>query len=326
MILAGDVGGTKTLLALFDIRDNKLVEQKKRKYTSNDYESFEIILKEFLNDVNEKIESAAFGIPGPVIDGKAKPTNLKWSIDAKGISSKFDISVVKLLNDLAATAFAVPYLKDSEIISIKKGSDKLSSERFAVVAPGTGLGEAFLICEDNKKIVLSSEGGHSDFAPTNEVEAELFKYLSKKFGRVSYERIISGSGLPNVFDFLVDNNYGVPGKITLERMKNEDRAIVISEMALNKKDKVCEDALEIFVSVLGAHAGNCVLTNLTTGGVYLGGGIPFKILPILQSKIFLNSFLNKGRLSNLVEATPIYIINNNNAALIGAAWYAENNK
>jgi len=326
MILAGDVGGTKTLLALFEIRDNQLVEQKSKKYASNDYESLEIILTDFLSDVNGKIESAAFGIPGPVIDEKAKPTNLKWSLDAKIISSQFNISKVKLLNDLAATAFAVPYLNKTEIIEIKKGSEKLLSERFAVVAPGTGLGEAFLICEDNKKIVLSSEGGHSDFAPTNEVEAELFKYLSKKFGRVSYERIISGSGLPNVFDFLFDNNYGVPLNETLERMKTEDRAIVISEMALNKKDKVCEDALEIFVSVLGAHAGNCVLTNLTTGGVYLGGGIPFKILPMLQSKIFLNSFLNKGRLSNLVEATPIYLINNNNAALVGAAWYAENSK
>lgn len=326
MILAGDVGGTKTLLALFEIIDNRLVEQKSKKYASNDYESLEVILTDFLNDVKSKIESAAFGIPGPVIDGKAKATNLKWSLDAKKIYSQFSISKVALLNDLAATAFAVPYLNKTEIIEIKKGSENILSERFAVIAPGTGLGEAFLICEDNKKIVLASEGGHSDFAPTNEIEAELFKYLSKKFGRVSYERIISGSGLPNIFNFLVDNKYGNPKHETLERMKTEDRAIVISEIALNKRDKVCEDALEIFVSVLGAHAGNCVLTNLTTGGVYLGGGIPFKILPMLKTKIFLNSFLNKGRLSSLLEATPIYLINNNNAALIGAAWYAENNK
>lgn len=326
MILAGDVGGTKTLLALFEVRDNKLVEQKNKKYASNDYDSLEIILTDFIKDGNYKIESAAFGIPGPVIDGKAKATNLKWSLDAKKIYSQFSISKVALLNDLAATAFAVPYLNKTEIIEIKKGSENILSERFAVIAPGTGLGEAFLICEDNKKIVLASEGGHSDFAPTNEIEAELFKYLSKKFGRVSYERIISGNGLPNIFNFLVDNKYGNPKHETLERMKTEDRAIVISEIALNKRDKVCEDALEIFVSVLGAHAGNCVLTNLTTGGVYLGGGIPFKILPMLKTKIFLNSFLNKGRLSSLLEATPIYLINNNNAALIGAAWYAENNK
>lgn len=152
MILAGDVGGTKTLLALFEIRDNKLVEQKSKKYASNDYESLEIILTDFLNDVKSKIEYAAFGVPGPVIDGKAKPTNLKWSLDAKKISSQFNISKVKLLNDLAATAFAVPYLNKTEIIEIKKGSEKLLSERFAVIAPGTGLGEAFLICEDKKKL------------------------------------------------------------------------------------------------------------------------------------------------------------------------------
>ncbi|WP_337872592.1 glucokinase [Ignavibacterium sp.] len=326
MMLAGDVGGTKTLLSFFEIRDDQLVELKRKKYASNDYESLEIILTDFLSDVNGKIESAAFGVPGPVIDGKAKPTNLKWSLDAKKISSQFNIPIVNFLNDLSAAAFAVPYLTKTEIIEIKKGSEKLLSERFTVIAPGTGLGEAFLICENGKKIVLSSEGGHSDFAPTNEMEAELFKYLNKKFGRVSYERIISGSGLPNVFDFLVDCKYGVPENKTLERMKTEDRAVVISEMALNKNDKVCEDALEIFVSVLGAHSSNCVLTNLTTGGVYLGGGIPFKILPMLQGKIFLNSFLNKGRLSSLIEATPIYLINNNNAALIGAAWYAVNSK
>lgn len=206
---------------------------------------------------------------------------------------------------------------------IKESINKERSERFVVVAPGTGLGQAFLVCEENKKIVLASEGGHTDFAPTNEVETELFLYLLKKFGRVSYERIISGSGLPNIFDFLVESNFAIPENETTERLKNEDKAAVISEMALRGEDRVCEKALEIFISVLGAHSGNLVINLLATGGVYLAGGIPHKILPKLQTKSFTESFINKGRLKMLTEVTPVYVLNHNNAAHNGAARIAE---
>lgn len=324
IILAGDIGGTKTLLALFECSGNHLVELKSKEYPSKEFSNLEIIVKDFLSITQITPSSAAFGIPGPVENGRAKSTNLPWIIDEKKISNDLSIPKVKIVNDLAATAYEIPYLKNDEIIQIKATSTKNRNQRFVVIAPGTGLGQAFLVCEENKKIVLASEGGHTDFAPTNEVEAELFLYLLKKFERVSYERIISGSGLPNIFDFLVESNYAKPEDETIERLKNEDKAAVISEMALRGEDRVCEKALEIFISVLGAHSGNLVMNLLATGGVYLAGGIPHKILPKLQTKIFTDSFLNKGRLKELTVATPVFVLNHNNAAINGAARIAEN--
>jgi len=322
MILAGDVGGTKTLLALYECENNKLVELNAKSFVSRDFENLETIIKYFLKGREVFPISAAFGIPGPVVNGKVKSTNLPWTIDENILSANTEIAKVKIVNDLAAAAFDIPYLKADELITIKDGTKEKMSERFVIIAPGTGLGQAFLICEGNKKIILPSEGGHSDFAPTNELEAKLFLYLYKKYNRVSYERIISGSGLPNVFDFLVETNYAKPTDETIARIKTEDKAAVISEQAINKKDSVCEKALDIFISVLGAHAGNLVITLLATGGVYLGGGIPHKILPKLQAEAFTKSFVNKGRLKNVVESTPVYVINNNNAALHGAARIA----
>lgn len=322
MILAGDIGGTKTLLALFDIVNDGIALKTKEIFESRNFNTFEEIISKFAGS-NNNIEAAVLGVPGPVLNGEVTLTNLKWKLSETKISDEFNIGKVKLINDLGATAYSIPYLNEEELIQINKGSKKTAVKRFAVLAPGTGLGEAFLICEGDEKIIYSSEGGHTDFAPTNDIEVELLKYLLKKHKRVSYERIISGSGLANIFDFLVENGYGIPNVETLERFKDEDKSHVISEMALNGKDKLCCDSLEIFASVLGAHAGNLVLTNLTTGGVYLGGGIPHKIKSVLLSEIFLASFKNKGRLSSLLEATPVYIINNNEAALKGASLYAK---
>lgn len=322
MILAGDIGGTKTLLALFETNGNRLVELKSKKYASSEFKNLDIIISDFLDGQQVPPESAAFGIPGPVVGGIVKSTNLPWILDEKILSKKIGIQKVKLVNDLAATAFNVPYLGEKELITIKNGSKQKESERIVVLAPGTGLGQAFLVCEGDKKIVIPSEGGHSDFAPSNELETELFLYLYKKFSHVSYERIISGSGLPNVFDFLVEKKFHKPEPETIARLKTEDKASVISELALSKKDKVCEKTLNIFTSILGSHAGNLVITLMATGGVYLGGGIPHKILPKLQDGTFTQRFVNKGRLTDIVEATPVYVINNNYAALNGAARIA----
>ncbi len=319
IILAGDIGGTKTLLVLYECSGSNLFELKSKRYESKEYSNLELIVNDFLSSQQIVPQAAAFGIPGPVENGKVKSTNLPWLVDEKILSKHTGIPKLKIVNDLAATAFDIPYLKQDEIILIKYGGKEKRSERFVVVAPGTGLGQAFLVCEGNKKIVLASEGGHADFAPTSEIEKELYVYLSKKFNRVSYERIISGSGLPNVFDFLVESGFDNPVEETLERFKTEDKAAVISDQALKSKDKVCEKALDIFVEVLAAHCGNLVLTLLATGGVYLAGGIPHKILPKLQSKIFAESFNNKGRLSEIVKATPVFVLNHNNAALNGAA-------
>lgn len=322
MILAGDIGGTKTLLSLFKYVNNQFMEIKSKKYKSIEFDSFENIIENFVENDYEQISSAAFGIPGPVENGKVKSTNLSWTIDENNLKTKTGIPLIKLVNDLAATAYEIPYLDSEEVISLKDGIKEKSNENFVVVAPGTGLGQAFLVCDKNQRIVIPSEGGHADFAPTNELEQELYVYLSKKFKRVSYERIISGSGLPNIFNFLIESKFAKPQHETLERMKKEDKAALISELGLNKKDEICEKTLDIFVSVLGAHCGNLVITLLAKGGVYLGGGIPHKILPKLKSQIFINSFNDKGRLRHIVESTPVYVINNNNIALRGAARIA----
>lgn len=322
MILAGDIGGTKTLLALFEKTNNQLVKIQSYKYVSKEYESLEIIINDFLRRSDISPYTAAFGIPGPVFNGVAKSTNLPWNIDEKVLSAVTGIKKIKIVNDLTATAYAIPFLKRNEKIKIKDGNIERHTEQYVVVAPGTGLGQAFLICEGNKKIIIPSEGGHSDFAPTNELETDLYTYLRKKFNRVSYERIISGTGLINVFDFFVEAGYDQFSDETFERMLVEDKATVITDMALKGKDELCMKVVDIFVSVLGSHTGNLVINLMATGGVYLGGGIPHKILPILKEDTFLNSFLNKGRLSDLVESTPVYVINNNDAALHGAARIA----
>ena len=322
IILAGDIGGTKTLLALYEFSGKHLIELKLKKYSSKEYQNLESIVKDFLDSQQINPSSAAFGIPGPVENGIAKSTNLPWVVEEKLLSERLSIPKVKIVNDLAATAFEIPYLKVDEIIEVKPVKANNRNQRFVIVAPGTGLGQAFLLCEGNKKVVIDSEGGHVDFAPTNQLEEELYIYLSKKFERVSYERIVSGNGLINVFDFLVDSNFAKPEAETLKRMITEDKAAVITYQALNNGDKVCEKVLDIFVEVLGAHCGNLVITLLATGGVYLAGGIPHKILPRLQTKIFAESFNNKGRLSEIVKATPVFVLNHNNAALSGAAKIA----
>jgi glucokinase len=324
IILAGDVGGTKTLLALFERKEGKLIELQSKRYVSNDFKNLDVIIKDFVEEQDIFPHAAAFGIPGPVLNGVVKSTNLPWIIDEKKLRIKTGIPLVKVVNDLAATAYEIPFLEKEKVITIKEGIKLKDPERFVILAPGTGLGHAFLICEGNKKIVVPSEGGHADFAPTNEFETKLFRFLLNRFGRVSCERIISGSGIPNIFDFLVEIEFGEPENHTLERMKTEDKSAVISEMALNKKDRVCEKTLDIFVTILGTHAGNLAITFLANGGIYLAGGIPHKILPKLKDGTFTKSFNNKGRLSEIVNNIPVYVINNNYSALHGAARLAFN--
>ena len=322
-ILAADVGGTKTIMTLFDEHNCELTERKTERYSSRDFNSLEDIIFKFLKDTDNIPKAASFGIPGPVENGMVESTNLPWLISEKELSKATGIPNIRLMNDLVATAYSIPNLTPDEIINIKKGAAVENPERFVVIAPGTGLGESFLIQKDGRPLVIPSEGGHANFAPTSELQAELYVYLLKKFGRVSYERIISGTGLPNVFDFFVEVKHRKPTEETLHKMKTVDRAIVISEMALSKKDKVCEDALDIFVAVLGAHAGDLALSFLAYGGVYLGGGIPYNIVSKLKEDHFKHNFENKGRLKDVVEQIPVNVITNNLAALKGAAFVAQ---
>ncbi len=291
LLLAADVGGTKTLMCLFEGNKGNPVVVNTCKYVSCDYDSLEAIIKDFLKDHEGVPMAAAFGIPGPVEDGMVKSTNLPWVIKEKLLSEKTGIPRIRLVNDLAATAYSIPSLTSDELIHIKEGKTVKNPERYVVLAPGTGLGQSFLICSQGKKIVIPSEGGHADFAPTTELESELLGFLLQKFGHVSYERVISGIGLPNIFDFFMKIKKKKPKTETLEKMKTEKRAVVITEMALAKKDPICEEALDLFVSILGTHAGNLALSFLPDGGIYLAGGIPFKILPKIREPGFTNSLL-----------------------------------
>ncbi len=324
MILAGDAGGTKTNLALYEKSGSDLIELKKGKYPSADYGSLEDIVKEFLKNSNQIITKACIGVPGPVINGVAVSTNLPWSLSENVLAKELDIEKFKLMNDLAVTAYSIPYLGKNDLCALYGTEQNYKNNVSVVLAPGTGLGEAIFIHNNNHSHILASEGGHVDFAPTNQLQIELLEYLSNKFGRVSYERIISGKGIINIFNFLKDKNYFEVEEFLLKSFENNDPAEIISTFAIDQSSLICIETMKIFTSVLGAQAGNLVLTLNALGGVYLGGGIPPKIVELLDKKDFIKSYLNKGRLSYLVEKTPIFIIRNSLAALIGAANYAAN--
>ncbi len=319
MILSGDAGATKTDLALF-IKNNgnfqKIISQR---FPSRDFSSLEQIIRTFLKDKENKIDSACIGIAGTVINGIGRSTNLPWLMDEKILSENLNIPYFRLANDLEIIAAGVSLLEENDLIRLFNGDGKIKEGNKAVIAPGTGLGQAALIYTDENYKIVATEGGHTDFAVSDELEFNLFKYLQKIFGHVSYERVASGMGLVNIFNFLKDSGYAEVTDRIMERMKYEDEAAVISEEAMNKTSEICEKALDIFASVLGAQAGNMVLNYKATGGVYLGGSIPLKIQDKLADGTFLRSYLNKGRLSYLTEMSPVYIIKNESIGLLGAA-------
>jgi len=322
MILAGDCGGTKTELALYEQKKDELKKIVSEKYLNNDFSNLEDIIFSFLKNKNVKIESACIGIAGPVEKGKVVSTNLLWDLDEKILSENLGIEKFKLANDLEAIAAAVSAIEEEDLITIYKGAALNDGNNKVIVAPGTGLGVAALINIGNNYKIVATEGGHTDFAPTNEIEIELLKYLKKEFKHVSCERVASGIGLVNIFNFLKITWYSHIDEELSARMENEDPGSVISDEAL-KKNPICMKTLDIFASVLGAVSGNMVLNYKATGGVYLGGGIPLKIVEKFKDGTFIKSFLNKGRLSYIVERTPVYIINDESVGTSGAALLAQ---
>lgn len=326
MILACDAGGTKTILALYDYDNDKLQEVKYEKFSSREYSSFQEIISEFLKDIKSPITAGVAGIAGPIVDGVCRSTNLSWGdLDERVIGKDTGIPRFKLVNDLVATASAVPFLKDGDLDVVHKGGADRVKERVFVIAPGTGLGNALLLySEDGDFQVIPSEAGHVDFAPRNDLEAEMLSYLSKKYKRVSVERIASGLGIPNIYEFLVNSGYAKVTDAVLSELAPEgtDASAVISKHGMAGTDPVCAKAMELFVAVLAAHAGNMVLALTAQGGVYLGGGIPPKIAPLIHSENFISAYTAKGRLSYLVENTPVYMIKDSEAALHGAAHIA----
>ena len=326
MILAGDVGGTKVHLALYDFRGGRLQHVREQKYPAQQYASLEAVVREFFAAGKEsasQISAACFGVPGPVRDGYLKLTNLPWMLDSRDLSKSLGIEHIFLINDLEANGFGIPELSDDQIFVLHEGYAAGVGHR-GLVSAGTGLGEALLIWNGRTHTPIPSEGGHADFPARNAIEIELLQYLLRELnGRVSCERVVSGLGLKNIYGFLRDGKgMEEPGWLK-DRMAGEDPNAVIGEFGENGESELCARTLEIFASAYGAETGNLALKVLANGGMYLGGGIAPKILKTMESGGFMRSFLDKGRLSGLVELMPVRIILESRCALMGAAAYAE---
>ncbi|HEX6387389.1 MAG TPA: glucokinase [Anaerolineae bacterium] len=325
MILAGDIGGTKTVLALFPDEVNMQRPSHEATFSSSNYDSLEAVITDFLKmtDVGgtlSRLRCACFGVAGPVVKNRARITNLPWVIDAAAIGQELDLEVY-LLNDLEAIATAVPHLGPADLVTINEGRVDPHGA-IAVIAPGTGLGEAFLVWNGRRHRAYPSEGGHASFAPRTEVQRDLLAYLDTRLDHVSFERVCSGKGLPNIYRFLKHSRrYVEPDWLRQELANVADPTPVIVNTALSKKADICVAVLDLFINILGVEAGNMALKLLATGGVYLAGGIPPRILTQLQDGNFMTNFCDKGRFASLLARIPIHVIINPQAALHGAAYH-----
>jgi glucokinase len=320
MILAGDIGGTKTNLALYSVENDKLVPSVKKSFPSKDHSSLESVLREFLAGSTAPITAACFGVAGPVIGGSSKTPNLPWFLDSRELARYLGLDSVTLINDLEAAGYGVGTLDAGDFLALNAGNPEPQAN-LGIIAAGTGLGQAMIYWSGSGHRVLASEAGHADFAPRTPLEIELLSHLIARFGRVSYERVISGPGLLNIYTFLRDaKNFSEPQWLK-ERLAAEDPSAVISAAGLANEAEICVQALDLFVAAYGAEAGNLALRAKALGGIYVGGGIAPKILPKLVEGGFLRAFTDKGRYSEFVSRVPVHVILNEEAALRGAASY-----
>ena len=318
--LAGDIGGTKTTLALYSAEAGPYAPIAQATFPSRDFASLEAIVAAFLKDRNVAIRRASFGIAGPVVDGRVQATNLPWVIEEQGFSAWLG-APVRLLNDLAAIAHAVPNLRAEDVVTLNAGAAAAQAP-LGVIAPGTGLGEAFLLWTGRAYRPFASEGGHADFAPHTPLAAELLAYLRPRLGHVSYEQVCSGRGLPNLYAFLRDSRrYIEPDWLTAELASAPDPTRVIVRAGVEGRAEIAVAALELFRDILAAEAGNLALRVLATGGVYLGGGLPPRLLRFLKTEAFVQAFTAKGRFTDFLQQVPVRVIRNPEAALFGAACH-----
>jgi len=317
IVLAGDVGGTKTRLGLFEVTRGRFRLLCEKTFLSKNYKGLENILGEFLKG-QKGIASACFGVAGPVTEEIIIATNLPWWINIQSLQKVLPLKKVEVINDLVANAYGISVLKKSDFEILNVGKIKKGNE--ALISAGTGLGEAILFWDGQQHVPSPSEGGHAEFGPRNHLELELFHYLSSYFDHVSYERVLSGEGLFHIYQFLKDSKrFGSEPPWLFQKMKSEDPAEVISEMARLKQNKLCVKALDLFTSIYGAAAGNLALQVVAIGGVYIGGGIAPKIIWKLKDGIFMKAFKDKGRLSHIVVHIPVKVIMNERTTLLGAA-------
>jgi glucokinase len=321
IILAGDIGATKTHLGLYRLGDGGVSRILDHIYQTQNFPSLETVLHDFIKD-SEPIASACLGVPGPVIDGLARPTNIAWEIAEQSLSQTLHGASTRLVNDLAATAYGMLHLQPADVVELHKGEHPRQPANIAVIAAGTGLGEAGLIAVGSGWNAVAGEGGHCDFAPRGPEQVALLQFLEREFGHVSYERVLSGPGLHNLYRFLLEYLSGPEPGWLKERMAAADPSAVVGEIALTGEDSRCVHALELFTAIYGAEAANLALKFLAFGGLYIGGGIAPKILPFLERGAFMRSFFNKGRLNQILERMPVRISLNQETALLGAAQLA----
>jgi glucokinase len=331
MILAGDIGGTHARLTYYEQDQNSdtchFSAVHEKVYASREFRGLDEIVLKFISETGVRPTIASFGIAGPVRNGRVETSNLPWVVESSHLAKELHLDRVNLINDLEAQAWGIQCLRPSDTVALNQITSNKSQHapagNQAVVAAGTGLGEAGLIWDGEHQHIFACEGGHCDFAPRNELEIELLRYLLGRFGHVSYERIVSGPGLVNVYLFLKDTHRGneKEPQWLRDEISSGDPAAAISQAGVSGKAPLAEQALDLWISIYGAEAGNMALKVLASGGVFLAGGIAPKILPKLAGPLFMQAFLSKGRMQPLLEAIPVRVITNEKTGLLGAARY-----
>jgi glucokinase len=324
-LLAGDIGGTKTVLALYGIGPAGPSAICEERYASRDFDSFDTVLAAFLESCGRPgVAAACIDVAGPVVDGRCHPTNLPWALDEIELTAALGGARVKLLNDLEATAFGMLHLPPSDVVTLNEGTRPAGRGHVAVIAAGTGLGEAYLIWDGRSHLPLASEGGHADFAPRNEEEMDLLRYLRAKVGgRVSAERVLSGPGVYEIYSFLRDSGREQePEWLRGELARGGDPSAIVSRAASERSETICVRTMNLFSELYGAEAGNMALQALSYGGVFVGGGIAPKNIDVLRNGSFLRGFTDKGRFSEMLRSLPVKVSLEPNAALLGSVSYA----
>lgn len=321
MLVTGDIGGTKTSLALYTLDRGPRDAIAQKTYPSNEYPSLEVLVRKFLEETGYEPSFGTFGVPGPVVEGRSQVTNLPWVVEEEKLKYALNFRAVALLNDLEAISNSIPVLEDDDLHVIND-VEPVEGGSKGVVAPGTGLGEGFLVWDGKGYTSCRSEGGHATFSPMDELQTDLMRFLMKRFGHVSCERVCSGLGIPNIYDFLKETGFSPePEWLAKELEDAEDRTPVILQSAGDDSCELCSETLRLFVSILGGEAGNLGLKVMATGGMYLGGGIPPRIIPALEKGDFMEAFCGKGRLGAVLERVPVYVMIHPQVALLGSARY-----
>jgi glucokinase len=322
VILAGDVGGTSTRVGLFEIRSGQLAAARVEKYPSRGHEGLREIVHVFMATEARPVRQACFGIAGPVIDGRADTPNLPWVVEAADLARELGLPRAWLINDVEANTHGIAALQPSDLAVLSQGEPGATGN-IAVISAGTGLGLAGAYWDGNRHHPFAGEGGHADFAPHDALQVELLLHLQRRLGgHVSWERVVSGPGLHGLYEFLRDSGRGIEPAWLRDAMARRDPSAIVSEAGLAGTSELCVRALDLFVRLYGSAAGNLALTLKATGGIYVGGGIAPRIVERLKDGLFLDAFLDKGRLRSMLERVPVRVILNDEAALLGAARYA----